>query len=258
MLAFPIESIVVRMTAEQKDRIAYDDIGSGDPAVVLVHGLFANRAHYAAQAQHLAARHRVLNVDLRGHGESDVPEQGYSLAILGEDVILVCEEAGVSRAVFCGHSMAVALKIAVRRPDLAAGLVLLDGGVLIPAEIREQQALQAQVLETDAWREALLGFLPSVAGAACDRITKDISSVPRWYAAPMLRDIASSDLADDLAALSCPLMYVHSEIPTDLGRLRTLKPEAIIEEIPGVGHYPMLTAPEKVNALLDQFLEMIG
>jgi len=40
--------------------------------------------------------------------------------------------------------------------------------------------------------------------------------------------------------------------------LRTLKPEAIVEEIPGVGHYPMLTAPEKVNAMLNRFVEMIG
>jgi pimeloyl-ACP methyl ester carboxylesterase len=63
--------------------IAFDDIGSGDPAVVLLHGLFEDRTYYRAQAQHLAARHRVLNIDLRGHGESDVPEQGYSLDVHG-------------------------------------------------------------------------------------------------------------------------------------------------------------------------------
>jgi pimeloyl-ACP methyl ester carboxylesterase len=245
------------MAAEQKVRIAYDDIGSGDPAVVLVHGLFANRTYYAAQVSHLAGRHRVLNVDLRGHGDSDVPEHGYSLAILAEDVIRVCEGARVSRAVFCGHSIAVALKIAVLRPDLAAGLVLLDGGVLLPPEARQRQARLAQLFQTDGC-DALLEFLPSAAGSASDRVREDVSVVPRWYGAPLLADTASSDSAEDLGALSCPLMYVHSEIPTDLSRLHTLKPNAIIEEIPGVGHYPMLTAAEKVNELLDRFLEMIG
>jgi pimeloyl-ACP methyl ester carboxylesterase len=63
------------MTTDQKVHIAYDDLDAGDPAVVLLHGLFGNRTYYAAQAHHLAAGHRVLNIDLRGHGESEVPDE---------------------------------------------------------------------------------------------------------------------------------------------------------------------------------------
>lgn len=249
---------VARMTAQPKVRIAYEDIGAGDPTVVLLHGLFANRTYYAAQAQHLAARHRVLSIDLRGHGCSDVPEQPYSLTVLADDVIRVCDEARVTRAVLCGHSMAVGLKAALHRPDLAAGLVLLDGAVLMPPEVRLQLCRLVEVLQTDSWREALLGFFTSVAGPAAERVRADISVVPRAYAESILREIASSDFADDLAELSCPLMYVHSQIPADLGRLRTLRPDAYIEEMPGVGHYQMLAAPERLNALLDAFLKMIG
>ena len=58
-------------------RIAYEDVGQGSPAVVLIHGAFGNRFHYAAQIKHLAQRHRVLALDLRGHGESDVPQDGF-------------------------------------------------------------------------------------------------------------------------------------------------------------------------------------
>ena len=249
---------LVFMTAQPKVRIAFQDIGAGDPTVVLLHGLFANRTYYAAQAHHLARRHRVLSIDLRGHGESDVPEPPYSLALLADDVIRVCDEAGVTRAVLCGHSMAVALKVAVRRPDLLAGLILLDGAVLMPPEVRHQLAQLVDVLRTDGWREALLGFFSSVAGPAAERVRADISAVPRVYAEPILREIASSDFAADLAELRCPLMYVHSQIPADMDRLRTLRPEAIIEEMPGVGHYQMLAAPQRLNALLDRFLEMIG
>lgn len=258
MLSVIEEGTVGCMTTEQKVRIAYEDIGTGYPTVVLLHGLFENRSYYAAQAQHLATRHRVLSIDLRGHGDSDVPEQPYSLAVLADDVIRVCEEARVTRAVFCGHSMAVALKVAVRRPDLAAGLVLLDGAVLMPPEVRSQLDQLVAALQTDNWREALLGFFPSVAGPAAERVRADISVVPRAYAEPILREIASSDFADDLLTLSCPLMYVHSQIPSDMGRLRAMRPDAVIEEMPGVGHYQMLAAPERVNALLDRFLETIG
>jgi pimeloyl-ACP methyl ester carboxylesterase len=43
-----------------------------------------------------------------------------------------------------------------------------------------------------------------------------------------------------------------------LERLQGIQPDAIIEEIPGAGHWQMLTAPEGINALLDRFLEAIG
>jgi pimeloyl-ACP methyl ester carboxylesterase len=245
------------MSTEPTLRIACDDVGNGDPVIVLLHGLFADRTYYQAQVRHLSRRHRVLNVDLRGHGGSAIPEEGYSLDILADDVVRICEQSGVSRAVLCGHSMPVALKAALRRPDLAAGLVLLDGAVLLPPTVREQQRRLVQALQADGWREALLGFFPGIAGPAVERVRADISAAPRFYAEPMMRDIASSDSADELAALNCPLMYVHSQIPADLERLRQVQPDAIIEEIPGAGHWQMLTAPDRVNALLDQFLEVI-
>jgi pimeloyl-ACP methyl ester carboxylesterase len=245
------------MAATQTMHIAHDDIGSGHPAVVLLHGLFEDRTYYAAQAQHLSASHRVISIDLRGHGRSDVPEDGYTVDALADDVIRVCQGAGVSSAVFCGHSFALALRVAVRRPDLAAGVILLDGVVLMPDAERERLMGFTQVLETDGWRQALLGFFGGVAAGAVERVRSDIAVVPRVYAVPLLREIASSDNAEELAAARCPLLYVHSGMPTDLERLRALRPDAMVESIPNAGHYAMLTAPEAVNAALDRFLATI-
>jgi pimeloyl-ACP methyl ester carboxylesterase len=246
-----------RMAMVNGLRIAYDESGAGDLAVVLLHGTCGNRTYYAAQAQHLAGRHRVLSIDLRGHGESDVPETGYCLDVLANDVIRVCEVAGVTRAVFCGHSMAVALKVVVKRPDLAAGVVLLDGVVLLPPAVRERQAELARILATDAWRGALLEFFSGIAAGAADRVCADVSPAARLYAEPLMRDIASSDRAEELAAVRCPLMYVHGSMPLELERLRVVRPDAIVEEIPNVGHWVMLTARDQVNAMLDRYLQII-
>jgi pimeloyl-ACP methyl ester carboxylesterase len=46
-------------------------------------------------------------------------------------------------------------------------------------------------------------------------------------------------------------------MPIDLEQLRQLQPDVIVEEIPNAGHYLMLTAPDRVNAVLDRFLEVI-
>jgi pimeloyl-ACP methyl ester carboxylesterase len=248
------------MTTAETVQIAYDDIGSGDPAVVLLHGLFEDRSYFAAQMRHLAQRRRVLNLDLRGHGASDVPTDGYSLDVMAEDVARVCDETGVRRAVFCGHSMAVALKVAVRRPDLAAAVVLLDGAVLhLPPALAGMRQLARQ-LEGESWREAAVGFFTRAAGRAAERVRTDIERAPTGYAAPILRDIAASSTgvhAHELASLQCPLLYVHGQMPIDLEQLRQLQPDVIVEEIPNAGHYLMLTAPDRVNAVLDRFLEVI-
>ena len=110
-------------------RIAYEDVGQGSPAVVLIHGAFGDRSHYAAQLKHLAQRHRVLALDLRGHGESDVPQDGFWLRDYAEDVVAVCEAADLDRCVLCGHSMPVALVAASLKPERVAGVALLDGTV---------------------------------------------------------------------------------------------------------------------------------
>ena len=82
--------------------------------------------------------------------------------------------------------------------------------------------------------------------------------MPPYYAEPIMRELASSDSAAELAALSCPLMFVDSHVPADLNWLRQVHPDALIEKIPDAGHWPMLTAPDQVNALLDRFLQVIG
>src|SRR5690348_12008252 len=84
--------------------IAYELAGSGDPAVLFIHGAFEDRTYFAPQVAHLAPRRRVVTLDLRGHGASDAPA-GVSMMDFAADVLGVAEAAGVERAILCGHSM---------------------------------------------------------------------------------------------------------------------------------------------------------
>lgn len=244
-------------------RIAYEDVGHGSPAVVLIHGAFGNRFHYAAEIEHLAQRNRVLALDLRGHGESDVPQDGYRLRDYAEDVVAVCEAAGIDRYVLCGHSMPVALIAASLDPDRTAGVALLDGTVLFPESLRSHVlATVVPVLEGDGWIQVMQGFLvgrgigPYDSAALKARVLAEIAAAPAWIAAPMMRDVMTVDFSQLLSG-RFPLLYVHATTPTDLTRLRELRPDVLLGAVVGSGHWMMLEVPDQVNAMLDRFLRIV-
>jgi len=72
-------------------KLAFEDRGAGKPAFVFVHGWTCNRSFFARQAEHFAWRHRVVSVDLRGHGESDKPHGAYPVAAYADDIAYVIE-----------------------------------------------------------------------------------------------------------------------------------------------------------------------
>lgn len=117
--------------------LAYDDIGTGQPVVILVHGWTGDRSHLAAQARHFSRAHRVVAVDLRGHGESDSPPDVYSVDLFADDLAWICDQLALRQSVLIGHSMggSVVLELAAQHPDLAAVVVLLDTPVFPAASL---------------------------------------------------------------------------------------------------------------------------
>ncbi len=110
-------------------RIAYRSYGSGERVVVLTHGLLMDSRMYTKLAPALAARgHRVITVDMYGHGDSDQPRdmEAYSMPQYGADVIALLDHLGVAQAVVGGTSLGanVALEAVVAAPDRVRALVL--------------------------------------------------------------------------------------------------------------------------------------
>ena len=99
-------------------RIAYHEVGSGDPPVVFVHGIYGNRLGFGFQEEYFSPNHRCVAVDLRGNGDSDKPDEVYSMAGYADDVADVIRQLGLGRSVLVGHSMGgqVVISVAVRHP----------------------------------------------------------------------------------------------------------------------------------------------
>jgi pimeloyl-ACP methyl ester carboxylesterase len=126
---------------EGEVRIHFHDWGGPAdeaPGVLLVPGLLAPAWTWASVARRLARVRRTVVADLRGHGLSDSPPDGYDLDTLAEDAAMVAEAAGLveggwgggRRFVVAGHGFGacVAAALAVTAGERCAGLVLVDGG----------------------------------------------------------------------------------------------------------------------------------
>ena len=78
--------LALREVRRDGTALAYAEAGVGAPTLVFVHGWTCNRTHFAPQVAQFAPRHRVIAVDLRGHGASDAPEQRYTISGFADDV----------------------------------------------------------------------------------------------------------------------------------------------------------------------------
>jgi pimeloyl-ACP methyl ester carboxylesterase len=107
------------------------------PTIVCVHGLTANHTCWASVADLLSPAYRVIAYDLRGRGESDKPDKGYSLALHNDDLEGLLDHFGLKKPVLVGHSLGahIALRFAATHPERVSKLVLVDGGIDVRAEV---------------------------------------------------------------------------------------------------------------------------
>src|SRR2546429_9531829 len=111
----------------KETKLAYEDRGVGKPAVVFVHGWTCDRSFFAPQAAHFARRHRVVSLDLRGHGDSDKPQGPYPMAAAVDDIAYAIEHLGLGKVIAVGHSSGgtTVLQLAAAHPDRVAAIVMV-------------------------------------------------------------------------------------------------------------------------------------
>jgi pimeloyl-ACP methyl ester carboxylesterase len=244
--------------------LAYVDVGRGDPAVVFVHGWTCNHTHFAPQIEHFSAAHRVVAVDLRGHGGSDAPDQRYTVTSLADDVAWLCEHLGLAQPVLVGHSMGgqVVLDVAARHPELVAAVVMVDAAPIIAGSPAVQMAgeLGAALEGPDgvAAREALADHAVAALAHTPElhaRVRADMLSTPHHVAVSCVTLMPEWD--GEAMARSCtvPMLHIGAEDPiNDATALRELNPLLRTGQTVGAGHFNQLEVPDQVNAMIERFL----
>lgn len=109
-------------------KLNYLQLGAGEH-LVLIHGLGANLSFwYFGAARLLAHTHNLLMYDLRGHGRSSMPEEGYSLHRMVRDLSDLLDFLAIERADIVGHSFGgrIALAFAALHPERVRNLIVAD------------------------------------------------------------------------------------------------------------------------------------
>ncbi len=214
-------------------RVHFLDWGGPDdgPGVLLVPGLLSPAWSWAPVARRLARARRTCVMDLRGHGLSDAPPDGYDLATLAEDAALVAEASGVAgasgRVVLAGHGFGacVAAAAAAAMGERCAGLVLVDGGIERLAETADLDADEllrsldeppAVLRSMDAWLADRRGFDEASWDADQERAARDavvataaghlVRAVRPFAVAALASTVLAYDPADVLSRVSAPVV----------------------------------------------------
>jgi len=252
--------------------MAYSVAGNGPP-LVLLHAGIADRTMWEDVMPMLAGRFRVIACDLRGFGETPLPDGPF---VYAADVAAMLDELGIERAHVIGVSMGghVALDLALARPDLVDRLVLVGAGIdgwdheatLREAWAEEEAAFERGDLDEVAW----MNVRTWLDGPGRDENTVPAALRRRVYEmqrrALDLENPAATggwltpSRRERLGDVAAPtLVLVGALDQRDFRRIARFLaaeiPGARFEELPGVAHLPPLERPEAFARTVLGFLD---
>lgn len=253
--------------------ISYLQAGATGPPVLMLHGWGAFKELWWSTLRSLGHDHRCFALDFPGHGDSPLG-QAASITALAAQVAAFCDDLGLPEITLMGHSMggAVAVELALLRPELVRHLVLVDAAIdahLMPFYAR------IYLIPTFGW--ALLRLSQAV-GRAMRPLTTQVPHehgggwVRPWlrrsaYLAlfepeglhRLYRSLFSTSAGPRLSQLSVPTLIISGQfdslVPTaNSRRLTRLIPHARYVEIRGALHNPMDERPHEFEQAVRAFL----
>lgn len=237
--------------------------GIPDRPIVLLGSLGSTRRMWRPQRQTLQSVGPVIEVDLRGHGDSQVLDCDVSMADLARDVVVALDQLGVARAHFVGLSLggAICQQLAVEYPQRVDHLVLCSTAPKFGTP--DMWTERAELVRREGPAVLLDGVIPkwftapfvAAHGDVIRRIRQDFAATAAPGYARACQALASFDIRDRLADIAAPTLVVagteDGSTPPDVVR-------EVAETIPGArwelldrcAHMLTIERAEAANALL--------
>lgn len=240
--------------------------GPSKPTLLFIHGTGGDYSDFKRQVEYFSPRYHVIAIDLPAHGDTPKkPDQDFSVTGLAQEVGAFVKEKELSHVILVGHSLGgmIAMEIASHRPDWVKGIVLLDAPILIPAPIAAGVGqFTSKFLENypDAIEEfaAKFFFSPDDSPANRTRLTQRLRAFDPDTFMKIWESSVRFDAETALLRIEAPLLFIHSTVPTDLGRYTGLRPDSPIVRTFASGHYAQIEVPEQVNGFIEAFVSKVA
>ena len=239
--------------------------GAGDPSIVFLHYWGGTHRTWSRVVAELEDSYRTITYDMRGWGQSEPAESGYSIVELANDAALLIEQLALTRYVLVGHSMGgkVAQLLASRHPAGLIGLVLVAPAPPAPAHFPEE-ALQRQLHAYDN-RETVLQTIAFLSARTPDagiveQIVEDsLSGAPKaklaWPTSAIREDISA-----EVRRIAVPTLILAGEHDR-LDSLEQHRREVLaritnskLQIIPGSGHLIPVDEPVALARAIEAFV----
>lgn len=253
-------------------QVAFEEIGSGEQALLLIHGHPFDHTMWQPQIEPMARLGwRVIAPDLRGYGASAGGSDKTTLDQFASDLIALLDHLGVDRAVIAGLSMGgqIVMEICRLFPQRVQGIVLAATFPQADTAIGKQQRLTTadRLLREgmDTYADELLpkmlcGRSIEAAPEVARHVLSMMRSAPARGAAAALRGRAERpDYAGVLERVNCPALVVAGDEDAfttreDADGMHALLRCSRLLWLTGTGHMPNLEQPVLFNAALADFL----
>ena len=264
-------------------QLFYEQHGSGDPPLVLLHGLACAHQDWRNQVSHFASSHRVVSLDLRGHGQSAGFVSGFDIGTFAGDLVALVARLDLPPAVLVGHSLGcrVVLECARIAHASVAGLVLIEGSRFATtngerARREMRRAIEESGYETFFERIFRQMFTDSSDPQTRDAIIARALRLPRAVGMELMPQMVAWDgefAEHALTSAKMPVTVLQStqldasrnraslkagESSPWLALVEKLVPHGEIVIVPGVGHFTMIEAADVVNRHMEAILEKIA
>jgi 3-oxoadipate enol-lactonase len=260
-----------KVTLQDGTKIAYSLTGQGNP-IVLLHCWTGNHKFWSNQIEYLSQDHMVFAPDYRGHGDSDVPDESFTVEKLAEDIYEVIKELNMSPAVIIGHSMGgmIAQYLCLEHSEDVSAMILiatLSSGMTTTT----RNIISAQIMRDTprlGYKNAFSTHFDDWFKAMSDTthlswIKEQMLKTPEKVALDLVGGFLKFNLKEQLHRVNVPTLVISGEsdistTPAVCGEIADRIKDSKLVLIPGAGHFPLIENPQAVNQAIDEFVQKHG
>ena len=253
------------------ERITYNVVGKGEPALIFIHGWCCDSRYWENQLSSFSKNHRVITIDLAGHGNSSSNRTDYTMLSFAKDIKAVINKEKINRAILIGHSMGggVIVEAARLMPKKVIGIIGVDTlhnvGEKLPKKVLEKEITGP--FEVD-FQKAMPSLVSPMFPKETDKelsnwVEKDMSSAPPKVALSALHNYFGQNVNGEASKvfenINIPVVSINSKFwrPTNLAENKKYIKNYKLFYIEGTGHFPMLEKPKEFNMLLKKAISII-